>query len=186
MRRIVPVLALALVGGSLFHAAAAMAAVSVIGSNFAYACYIAARDGSTVTEACDKSLEIEPLVARDLAATYVNRAIILTTKRHLNAALEDLARAEAAFPELGEIYVSRGNVYYYRKRFEDALKQYDIGKAKGITDMFALHYDRGLVLERLDRIDEAKAEFRRALELFPGFTLAQESLAAYENGTAVR
>jgi tetratricopeptide (TPR) repeat protein len=186
MRRIVPVLVLALVSGFQFYAGSAAAAVSVIGSNFAYACYVAARDGSTSTEACDQSLEIEPLVSRDLAATYVNRAIILTAKRHLNAALEDLARAEATFPDLGEIYVSRGNVYYYRKRFEDALKQYDIGEAKGITDMFALHYDRGLSLERLDRIEEAKAEFRQALELFPGFTLAQERLAEYENGTAIR
>jgi tetratricopeptide (TPR) repeat protein len=184
MRRIVPVLLLS--GALVFCAGGALAAVSVIGSNFAHACYIAARDNSVITEPCDKALEFEPLTGRDLAATYVNRAIVQTNGRHFNAALEDLARAEAVMADLGEIYVSRGNVYYFRHRYEEALKQYDKSIAIGITELFAAHYDRGLALERLDRREEAKAAFRQALELAPDFQLAQERLAAYENGTAIR
>jgi tetratricopeptide (TPR) repeat protein len=181
MRFMFPILAL--LASVPFCASSALAAVTVISSNFAHACYVAARDGAVVTEPCDKSFEIELLVGRDRAATYVNRAIILTNGKHFNAALEDLAQAEVIMPELGETFVSRGNVYYYRHRYEEALTQYDLGIAKGITELFAAYYDRGLVLERLGRTEEAKAAFRQSLELAPGFSLAQERLAAYENGT---
>jgi len=184
MRFMFPVLVLLV--GFQSCAGPALAAVSVIGSNFAHACYVAARDNSVVTEPCDKSFEIEMLVGRDRAATFVNRAIILTNGRHLNAALEDLVRAEEVMPELGEIFASRGNVFYYRHRYEEALKQYDLAISKGITELFAVHYDRGLALERLGRTEEAKAAFRQSLELAPDFSLARESLAAYENGTAVQ
>jgi tetratricopeptide (TPR) repeat protein len=184
MRFMFPVLVV--FAGLQLCAGTAVAAVSVISSNFAHACYEAARDGAVVTEPCDKSFEIEMLVGRDRAATYVNRAIVLTNGRHLNAALEDLVRAEEVMPELGEIYVSRGNVYYYRHRYKEALELYDLSIAKGVTELFAVHYDRGLVLERLGRTEEAKAAFRQSLELAPDFSLARESLAAYENGTAVQ
>lgn len=164
-----------------FYAGSVAAAVTVIGSNFAHDCYIAARDNSANTEPCDKALEIEPLVGRDRAATYVNRAIVLTNGRHLSAALADLERAEAVKPDLGEIYASRGNVYYFRHRYEDALKEYDLGLAKGITEVFAVQYNRGLALERLGRIEEAKEAFHQALALAPGFDLAKERLAQYES-----
>lgn len=180
MRRIYPVLALLV--GLQFCAGSVGAAVSVISSNFAHECYLHARDNSRATEPCDKSLELEMLRGRDLAGTYVNRAIVLTNGLHLNAALADLERAQGIMPELGEIYASRGNVYFFRHRYEDALKEYDLGIAKGITELFAAQYDRGLALERLGRIEEAKAAFRQSLELAPGFTLAEERLAHYDNG----
>jgi len=184
MRFMFPVFAL--LAGLLFCAGSAVAAVTVISSNFAHACYEAARDGAVATDPCDKSFDVEILIGRDRAATYVNRAIILTNGRHLNAALEDLARAEEVMPELGEIYASRGNVFYYRHRYEEALKQYDLGMSKGITELFAVHYDRGLALERLGRVEEAKAAFRQSLELAPDFKLAKESLAIYEDGKVVQ
>lgn len=184
MRFMCPVLAL--LAGLLFFAGSAVAAVSVINSNFAHACYVAARDNVVSTEACDQSLESELLVGRDHAATYVNRAIILTNKRHFNAALKDLVRAEEIMPELGEIYASRGNVFYYRHDYNLALKQYDLSVAKGVTELFAVQYDRGLALGRLGRTAEAKAAFRQSLELAPDFWLAKERLAEYDNGTVVQ
>ena len=102
-----------------------------------------------------------------------------TNARHMAAALTDLKRAESLRPELGEIYASRGNVFFYQDSFEDALAEYDRGIAAGMKKLHAAHYDRGLALERLGRIGEAKEAFRQAIALAPDFKLAKVRLSLY-------
>ena len=175
MRSFFPPLATVL----LLCAGPASAQISVFGNIYARECYIEARSDGANADPCDKSLGGEMLVGRDLAATYVNRAVVRTNARHMAAALTDLKRAESLRPELGEIYASRGNVFYYQDIFEEALAEYDRGIAAGMKHLHAAHYDRGLALERLGRIEEAKEAFRQSIALAPEFKLAKLRLSLY-------
>ena len=175
MRSFFPPLAAVL----LLCAGPASAQISVFGNSYARECYIEARSDGANADPCDKSLGGEMLVGRDLAATYVNRAVVRTNARHMAAALTDLKRAESLRPELGEIYASRGNVFYYQDIFEEALAEYDRGIAAGMKHLHAAHYDRGLALERLGRIEEAKEAFRQSIALAPEFKLAKRRLSLY-------
>ncbi len=175
MRSFFPPLAAVL----LLCAGPASAQISVFGNSHARECYIEARSDGANADPCDKSLGGEMLVGRDLAATYVNRAVVRTNARHMAAALTDLKRAESLRPELGEIYASRGNVFYYQDIFEEALAEYDRGIAAGMKHLHAAHYDRGLALERLGRIEEAKEAFRQSIALAPEFKLAKRRLSLY-------
>jgi len=155
----------------------ALAQISVTGNNNARQCFMeAASDGADAT-ACDKSLETEMLVGRDRAATYVNRAVVQTNAGNLRAALRDLERAESLRPDLGEIYASRGNVYFYQNSFEEALAEYERGIEKGMQKLHAAHYDRGLALEQLGRIHEAKEAYRQSIVHEPDFDLAKARLS---------
>ena len=128
---------------------------------------------------CDRSLQVELLGRRDRAATYVNRAVVRTNARHLVAALRDLERAEALRPDLGEIYASRGNVFFYQSSFEAALAEHDRGIAAGMKKLHAAHYNRGLALEQLGRVEEAKEAYRQSIALVPEFDLAKTRLSMF-------
>ncbi len=175
MRSFFPLLAAAL----LLCAGPAFAQISVFGSPSARACFMEAKtDGSNV-DPCDKSLQREMLKQRDRAATYVNRAVVRTNAGRLAAALQDLRRAESLRPDLGEIYASRGNVFFYQSSFEEALAETDRGIERGMKKLHAAHYNRGLALEQLGRIEEAKEAYRQSIALAPKFNLAKARLSMF-------
>jgi tetratricopeptide (TPR) repeat protein len=117
------------------------------------------------------------LVGRDRAATYVNRAVVQTNAGNLRAALRDLKRAESLRPDLGEIYASRGNVFFYQSSYEEALAEHNHGIAVGMKKLYAAHYNRGLALEQLGRFPEAKEAYRQSIALAPEFDLAKTRLS---------
>ena len=175
MRSFFPLLAITL----LLCASTASAQISIIGNSKARECYNEARSDGTNTEPCDDSLAGDMLVGRNLAATYVNRAVVRTNAGKLEAALKDLERAEALRPEFGEIYASRGNIFFYQSSFEEALAEHDRGIAAGMKKLYAAHYNRGLALEQLGRIEEAKDAYRQSIALAPEFDLARARLAMF-------
>jgi len=173
MRSFFPLLATTL----LLCASTASAQISIIGNSNARECYNEAKADGTDTEPCDDSLAGDMLVGRNLAATYVNRAVVRTNAGKLAAALKDLDRAESIRPEFGEIYASRGNVYFYQSSFEEALAEHDRGIAVGMKKLHAAHYNRGLALEQLGRIKEAKEAYRQSIALAPEFDPAKARLS---------
>jgi len=175
MRSFFPLLATTL----LLCASTASAQISIIGNNNARQCYLEAKYDGTNTKTCDDSLASEMLVGRNLAATYVNRAVVRTNAGNLVGALNDLDRAESIRPEFGEIYASRGNVFFYQMSYEAALAEHDRGIAVGMEKLFAAHYNRGLALEQLGRIEEAKEAYRQAIALVPEFDLARTRLSMF-------
>ena len=168
-----------LVATVLLCAGPAFAQMSVFGNTYARACYMEARADGANVDSCDRSLQGEMLRARDRAATYVNRAVVRTNAGHLAAALRDLNRAESLRPDLGEIYASRGNVFFYQSSFEEALAEHDRGIAAGMKKLYAAHYNRGLALEQLGRIEEAKDAYRQSIALAPNFGLAKTRLMMF-------
>jgi tetratricopeptide (TPR) repeat protein len=161
----------------LLFASTSSAQVSVFGGNHARECFIEAISNGANTRPCDDSIGSKTLLGRDLAATYVNRAVVRTNAGKFEGALKDLKRAESIRPDFGEIYASRGNVHYYQNDFDEALAQYDRSIEKGMKHLHAAHYDRGLALEQLGRDEEAKDAYRQAIAIKPEFELAKARLA---------
>jgi tetratricopeptide (TPR) repeat protein len=161
----------------LLCASTASAQISIIGNSNARECYNEAKADRTNTEPCDDALAGHTLVGRNLAATYVNRAVVRTNAGSLEGALKDLERAESLRPEFGEIYTSRGNVFFYQSSFEAALAEHDRGIKAGMKKLHAAHYNRGLALEQLGRIEEAKEAYRQSIALVPEFDLAKTRLS---------
>ncbi len=158
------------------------AAVTILGSgDAARQCWHAAELGSfdEGLSDCNFALQNETLSMRDLAATYVNRSILLTRVLRFQDALTDCNKASRLAPDLAEVYVNRGNVFFMQRHFTDALADYDLSVSKGLAELHAAEYNRGLALERLGRRQEAEKAFRHALEIAPGFTLASEKVAEY-------
>ncbi len=168
-----------LVAMLLLCAGPAFAQMSVFGNTYARACYMEARADGANVDSCDKSLQGEMLRARDRAATYVNRAVVRTNAGRLAAALRDLEHAESLRPDLGEIYATRGNVFFYQNSFEEALAEHNRGIAVGMTKLYAAHYNRGLALEQLGRLNEAKEAYRQSIVLAPKFDLAKARLSMF-------
>jgi tetratricopeptide (TPR) repeat protein len=166
-----------LVATPLLCTGTALAQISVTGNNHARQCFIEAASDGANSASCDKSPESEMLVGRDRAATDVNRAVVHTNAGNLRAALRGLKRAESLRPELGEIYASRGNVFFYQSSYEEALAEYDRGIAAGMKRLHAAHFDRGLALEQLGRLHEAKEAYRQSIALAPEFDLAKARLS---------
>jgi tetratricopeptide (TPR) repeat protein len=175
MRSFFPLLTTAL----LLCASTAFAQISVFGSPYARACYMEAKTDGADVDPCDRSFQVEMLAGRDRAATYVNRAVVRTNAGHLVAALRDLEHAESLRPDLGEIYATRGNVFFYQNSFEAALAEHNRGIAVGMTKLHAAHYNRGLALEQLGRLDEAKDAYRQSIVLAPKFDLAKARLSMF-------
>jgi len=119
------------------------------------------------------------LAGRDRAATYVNRAVVRTNAGHLAAALRDLEHAETLRPDLGEIYATRGNVFFYQNSFEEALAEHNRGIEVGMQKLHAAYYNRGLALEQLGRFNEAKEAYRQSIALAPKFDLAKARLSMF-------
>ena len=175
MRSFFPPLATAL----LLCASTASAQIGVFDIYYARGCFVEAIADGSNTDPCDKSLEREMLVGRNLAATYVNRAVVRTNAGRLAAALKDLKRAESIRPDLGEIYASRGNIFFYQNSFEEAIAEHNRGIAAGMKKLHDAHYNLGLALENLGRLEEAKEAYRHSIALAPKFDLAKARLSMF-------
>lgn len=71
--------------------------------------------------------------------------------------------------------LSLGFAYQQGERYEEALKQYDYVLDRAPRDLAAL-YNRGAVLYRLGRYDDAEAAWWDVLETDPGHVLAAKAL----------
>jgi tetratricopeptide (TPR) repeat protein len=70
-----------------------------------------------------------------------------------------------------DAHVSLGDIYQINKQYEDALRHYDAALdiiGTPTVENWYLLFTRGITYERLDRWDEAEADFMKALEMKPG------------------
>jgi tetratricopeptide (TPR) repeat protein len=169
-----------LIGCALLIATApAQAALNVLGPTMARECYEAAQSNSGNGAAvCDRALGNEQITARDKAATLVNRGIIYNDGRRLDLAIADFNAAIGIDPDLGEAYLNRGNAYFFRREFSEALSDYSKAIDLKIGNLDYAYYDRALVYEMMNRLDEAKSDLQSALGLSPHFKAASDRLSA--------
>ena len=95
-------------------------------------------------------------------------------------ALADYAKAIEIDGELGAAYLNEGAAHIYRKDFESALAPLDRAIELDTTDIFAAYYNRAIARENTGDVPGAYYDFQKALELNPGWELAERQLNRFE------
>ena len=172
-------------GGSLLLAAAANAhSITVIGANAdALACYRAA-DSETrrpdVVATCTRALREGDLDHYDRMATLVNRGIVQFRLAEFDAALADFDAALGMEPGQPDALINRGiTMLAAGHDIDRSLAYIDRGLEGGPRRPWVGYYGRAVGHELAGRDAAAYHDYRRALDLRPGWHLAREALARF-------
>ncbi|MEQ8559429.1 MAG: tetratricopeptide repeat protein [Henriciella sp.] len=160
--------------------ASASAQVFVVGGGLAKDCYEYARSGNysfrTADESCTRAIQEETMTRPNRAATYVNRGVIRMREGDYEDALDDYAKAIEMKPDLGAAFLNKGAAHIYLKDFETALPALNRAIELDSEDIFAAYYNRAIARENTGDVTGAYQDFQRALELNPGWELAERQL----------
>src|SRR5689334_11200320 len=173
----------ALVASTIIPLTSAHGAVLTVGGPLSYRCYQSALAGdsrSLALDACNRALQEEALVGPDLAATYINRGILLMSAARYTAADKDFDTAIGLIPTMSDGWLNKGFLRLRQGHGRDALpliqKGIDIGARNEALAIFA----RGVAHEQMGDFGPAYADLQRARELAPGWSLPREYLASYQ------
>ena len=121
--------------------------------------------------AADRAIALKP----DFAGAHNNRANALRSLEKLDEALASYDRAIELKPDLAEAHDNRGGVLSGLGRLNEALQSHERALALWANPKF--HNNRAILLERMDRPEEALASWDAARALAP-------DVAAYHHGRA--
>jgi tetratricopeptide (TPR) repeat protein len=163
-------------------AGAAHAAVTVIGGGMAQACSQAAVSGESdvkFEKICTEALESEFMVARDRAGTYVNRGVLKLRRGDYQQASQDFSSAARVMPEMAEAYVNRGAASIGQHHYAESLTDINKALALGVEEPAKAYYNRALAYEGLDDAKSAYFDYRKAIEIQPGWNAPKEQLTRF-------
>lgn len=100
-----------------------------------------------------------------LSSAYVNMGGIYFSRSDLDKAESALNKAAELSPSLAEPWVDLALIALRRNQAARALELID--KAAALDDSYLVHLNKGDILSRLDRPEEAVREYKRAIELRP-------------------
>jgi tetratricopeptide (TPR) repeat protein len=162
-----------------FAVSQATAGVIVLGSGLAQSCYKAAEHGKgSDTRDCDRALE-EPMVNHDRAATYINRSVLRLRKNDAHGALADCEISIRINSQLGEAFVNKGAALITLGRPQEAIESLNHGIALGAHKLHFAYYDRAMAREDVGDVQGAYQDYKRALEIAPGFEPAVQQLKRF-------
>ena len=171
---------------SLLWAGQALANTSVIGGGLAEDCSKSAKAVSTNQPAaaeaihlCTLALETEVLDVHDLASTYVNRGVLHLAEAEYAGAIKDFDSALAVEPRLGEAFVDRGAALIGQGHDAEGVAEIDRGLALQPSEPEKAYYNRAVAEERLNDLRGAYDDYKHALDLKPGWIMAQTELARF-------
>ena len=153
------------------------------GEQSAKNCYMAANIASLTHIAssqdikeCTFALDNTSLRLNDRVATLINRGIIYVALEEFDKAIKDYDRAYKISPDIAEIHVNRGNMLFMNRIFEQAIAEYTRAIELEFSKQHIAYFNRGLTYEKLGEFDNAEADYRRALELYPDWYRARNKL----------
>ncbi len=175
----------ALIGfAALSMTGTAAAQVFVVGGGLARECFELAKSGTysfrTAEETCSRALREETLTRENRAATYVNRGVMRMREGEHDTALSDYANATSLIPDLGAAYLNEGAAHIYLKDWQAALVSLNKAIELQTEDIFAAYYNRAIARENTGDVPGAYFDFQKALELKPGWELAERQLGRFE------
>lgn len=170
-------------GAMLFAIAPADATVQTVGSSFAESCYHAAdaRDTSRAArDDCDRALSEDALNVYDRAATYVNRGVLSMISGDLVRANHDFDRALAFDPRQPEAWLNKAISQMKSGNGSAALQMADRSIALRTKKPAVAYYIRAVAHEDAGNVKAAYADFKRARDLAPKWSVPVTELARYQ------
>src|SRR5262245_8574375 len=145
------------------------AAVSIIGTSDAQACYEGATfNPQTANDTfCDDAIKRGRLSQTLLAATYSNRGIILANHGELDKAIADQNMAISLDPSSARAHINRANDYYRAKRHAEAIADYDVAISLPGGELAPAYYNRAQAHKALGHKDAANRDLQQAATLEP-------------------
>lgn len=162
---------------------AGKSAVITIGGPLSQLCYEAALsqdDRNSALEECTRSLQEEPLMTPDRAATYVNRGILKMRRGSDSDADADFDAALALDGNLSDAWLNKGFLRLRKGDGRDALPLLQQGIDRKPQRRALAIFARGVAYEQMGELASAYADLKRAHELEPGWSLPAEYLARYQ------
>ena len=168
---------------ALFTTYAAAAQVFVIGGGLGGDCYHQTQmkyaSFNQADRVCTRAIREEVMTRDNRAATYVNRGVLRMRHGKYDSAIADYAKAVKIKPNLGAAYLNEGAARIYQKDFASAIAPLDRAIELESTDIFAAYYNRAIARENTGDVPGAYDDFRKALELKPGWDLAESQLSRF-------
>lgn len=186
--------AVAVLGALCIPAAAAAQAIQVFGGGWGETCWRAALAStfihmdSAVEEArwkadsinaCDEALASGALDRKDTAATWVNRGILEMSREGYAVAEKNFESALALFPKLPEAHVDLGSTLINMKRYDEGVKETELGLKLGSREPERGYYNLGIAYERLGDIQKAYESYRQASLLNPKWQEPKDEMARF-------
>ena len=186
--------AVAVLGALLIPGALSAQAITVFGGGWGEVCWRAALAStfvhmdSAVEEAhwkadaighCDEAIAGAGLGPRDLAATYVNRSILEMSRENYAVAEKNLDSALAILPKLPEAHVDLGSTLINMKRYDEGVKETELGLKLGSKEPERAYYNLGIAYERLGNMQKAYESYRQASTLDPKWQEPKDELARF-------
>lgn len=130
---------------------------------------------------CTQALETEAVDDSESARVLNNRGVVqLTLMGAIGEAKGDFDEAARLDPDLGESYANRGAALVAQERFDEAIAEIEKGMALGLREPWKAHFNRALARERSNDVRGAYEDFRKALELKPGWDMPEIELARFQ------
>jgi len=147
-------------------------AVTVLGKGDASLCYQAAKfgySGKSSIKHCLTAINDIAITKKNLGATYVNLGIIYNNSKKPDDAIKYLNKGTEFQDTIAEAMLSIGNSHYIKKNYDKAIEFYDKSLDKGLNDISAVYFNKGLVYERLNNVNLAVDYYKRAIDLKPQY-----------------
>ncbi len=136
-------------------------------------------------EPCNQALELKELSVREMLAVYINRALVMAALGDIEQALTDFESASNLSPQTASIFVHRGDLYLTLQRYQLAIQDYSKALQLSAANPEHILLNRGTAQARLANNREAEADFQQALDIRPGWSLAEQKILELLNNTVI-
>ncbi len=186
--------AVAVVGALSWASSVSAQAIAVFGGGSGEACWRAALASTFVhmdsaveearwkaeaINACDDALSGGFLDRRDTASTYVNRGILEMSREKYAVAEKNFNSALRFIPKLAEAHVDLGSTLINIKRYEDGVKETELGLSLKSKEPERGYYNLGIAYERLGNLQKAYESYRQASMLAPNWQDPKDEMARF-------
>jgi tetratricopeptide (TPR) repeat protein len=158
--------------------------VTVIGNSSARNCYDAAEaelpPQRAQIEQCDRALNEEALVTKDIVATHVNRGILRARGGDVPAAIEDFDRAMALDPNEAEAYLNKALILTLKaSQARQAVPLFTMALEKKTKRPELAYFGRAAAKEELGDVRSAYADYVSAAAAAPKWPAPKAELARF-------